>query len=61
MKIKLIAKLQKLERTMSWFWKHYVDKQTGLSYPAFMNQLSIRGKIRADIGRIINDFLGEVK
>lgn len=59
MKTKLVAKLQKLERTMSWFWKHYVDKQTGLSYPAFMNQLSIRGKIRADIEGIINEFLGK--
>lgn len=57
MKEKLIKKLD--GRTMTWFWSHHIYKQCDIMYSTFMNQLEGRGKIRADVEKIIDDFLGK--
>lgn len=55
MKEKLIKKLD--GRTMTWFWKNHIKDKCRITYFTFMNQLEGRGKIRADVEKIIEDFL----
>lgn len=57
MKQQLLNKLKLDSRSLSWFWKKNVEKQCGIMYATFMNQLSGRGKIRKDVLEAIKEFL----
>ena len=59
MKQKLTTKLNEDDRKIIWFWRKYIKKQAGITYAYLNAMLNDPERMRADVAKIINQFLTE--